>query len=106
MRAQARARSDDDDGSRDQSASSLHGEESRVGETVNDFEDEEDLGPTELVLTFERRGEGWGEELLPRAQFKRLPISRKDESGREPPRSLASPTSSSTSSTCSSASDH
>ena len=51
------------------------------------------------MLTFERRGEGWGEELLPRAQFKRLPISRKRKSRRESsPRSLASSAAQSTSS--------
>lgn len=56
-------------------------------------DEEEDLGPTELVLTFERRGDGWGEELLPRAQFKRLPISRKEKV--EPPSSAAASTSTS-----------
>ena len=28
------------------------------------------------MLTFTRRGEGWGEELLPRAELVRLPVDR------------------------------
>ena len=86
-RTRARAvRSNDGDGgsgSLSQSASSSPGGDSRQNDAAVCDDEEEDLGPTELVLTFERRGEGWGEELLPRAQFKRLPISRKEKV--EPP---------------------
>ena len=75
-----------DDGSQSQQSASAPSSSSSFPDprgSLDSGEEDEDQGPTELVLTFERRGEGWGEELLPRAQFKRLPISRKD---REPPR--------------------
>ena len=33
----------------------------------------------ELVLVLERRGEGWGEEVLPHASFVRRPNRRRDK---------------------------
>jgi hypothetical protein len=35
-----------------------------------------DDSATELVLTLEKRGDGWGEELFPRASLRRLPVGR------------------------------
>ena len=89
----------DDDGGQSASHSSLPESRGSSFDAANSS-DEEDQGPTELVLTFERRGEGWGEELLPRAQFKRLPISRKEQ---EPPRSSASSSAATSTSTAAAA---
>ena len=34
--------------------------------------------PTELIITFEKYGSGWGEELLPRASIVQRPIAKKE----------------------------
>jgi hypothetical protein len=37
----------------------------------------DEVAPTELIITFEKYGSGWGEELLPRASIVQRPIEKK-----------------------------